>query len=141
MYLLPASKKHLWWPIVKPLLEKAYSKTNVETFKSIGELEDDIAQEYQYCFISSDKSYAGVFDIIEGSRSNVLHFWLSGGEEPEGGWKEVDEFLTKVALVFDCKYIQLEGRLGWKKLTEPLGYSLDSVLMIKEVTNEPISVS
>lgn len=133
MYLLPVSRIDTWWPKVCPLLSKAFLKTNVGEFITIDSLKSRIEAQEEHCFVSNDLKYAGVFSIREEHGFNVLYFWLSGGEEPTVGWEEVDKFLCEVALVFGCKYIQLEGRLGWKRLTEPLGYSLDSIIMIKEV--------
>lgn len=141
MYLLPASRINDWWPEVEPLLLKAYLKTNVGLFREIDDLKKDLESEVEFCFVSQDLTYAGVFNIREYQGFSVVYFWLSGGEEPLVGWEGIDSFLHQIAKVFGCSHIQLEGRLGWKRLTEPLGYSLDSIIMIKEVDNESIAIS
>lgn len=134
MYLLPPLRINEWWSAVEPLLLKAWDKTNLSSFLDIEDVRDWLEEEKQFCFISEDKKYAGVFRINSGRKGNTLYFWLSGGEEPTGGWDAVDKFLTSISYVFNCKYIQLEGRLGWKKKVEPFGYKVDSLILIKEVT-------
>ena len=133
MYLLPPKTINRWWHLVEPLLSKAWDKTNVGSFLDIDDVKCLLEEEKHYCFISGDKEYAGVFRVKVGSKGNTLYFWLSGGEEPSGGWVEVDEWLQELANVFNCKYIQLEGRLGWKRKVEPFGYKVDSLILIKEV--------
>lgn len=129
MYLLNPSNSDKWLPIVEPLLHKAYEKTKVGIFVPKEELREDLIKGDQHCFISPDLKYAGVFSVTD----KTVKFWLSGGEEPLGGWKAVDQFLEKMCHLFDKPYIQLEGRLGWKRKVEPLGYEVDSLIMIKTV--------
>lgn len=130
MYLLNPSNADKWLPIVEPLLHKAYDKTNVGKFVDKGALKASLSEGTNHCFVSEDLKYAGVFYVTD----KAIRFWLSGGEEPIGGWNVVDEFLMSMAQMFDKPYIQLEGRLGWKRKVEPLGYEVDSLVLIKEVS-------
>lgn len=138
IYLMNPETHDGWLPIVTPLLSKAYETTNIGTFKRLDDVRYNLSVGKEWCFLSEDCKCAGVFDVLEvvGGKK-VLHFYLCGGEEPSGGWKDVDGFLEEVARVWGCSYIQLEGRLGWKRKVEPLGYKVDSLVLIKEVADEP----
>lgn len=133
MYLLSKDSIEGWWPLVSPLLSKAWDSTAIGDLLSLSDVRDKLSDGSYYCFVSGDRAYAGVFSVCESPRCRYVYFFLSGGQEPSGGWVAVDDFLTEVATVFGCKYIQLEGRLGWKRKVEPLGYKVDSLLLTKEV--------
>lgn len=134
MYLLPKDCIDGWWPLVSPLLAKAWDTTPVGDSLSLQDVRSRLESGGHHCFITSDRKLAGVFSCYDTPKAKFLNFYLNGGEEPDCGWQGVDEFLTEVAKVFGCQFIQLEGRLGWKRKVEPLGYRVDSLIMTKEVT-------
>lgn len=136
MYLLPKDLLEGWWPMVAPLISKAWESTLIGNLLSLEDIRQKLESGSCYCFISSDAQYAGVFTVKTTPKCSYIHFFLSGGQEPTGGWEAVDDFLQEVAKVFGCKYIHLEGRLGWKRKVEPLGYRVDSLLLTKEVDYE-----
>lgn len=141
IYLMNPETILEWKSLVEPLLAKGYEATNIGDFKRMDDLMYDISVRKAFCFLTDDLRYAGVFDVIEGVDQKILHFFLSGGSEPKDGWEGVDVFLTEVARIFGCSKIQLEGRLGWKRKVEPLGYKVDSLVMIKEVADESLEVA
>jgi hypothetical protein len=133
MYLLSKDVIEGWWPMVAPLLSKAWDTTQIGALMSLSDVRDKLESGVYHCFISSDKSYSGVFSIAQSPKCRYLKFFLSGGQEPSDGWEAVDKFLREVSQVFGCSRIYLEGRVGWKRKVEPLGYTVDSLLMTKEV--------
>ena len=129
MQLLNPASADKWLPIVEPLLHKTYEKTNVGIFVDKGALRESLKEGTNHCFVSDDCKYAGVFYVSEKS----IRCWMLGGEEPDAGWSEVDTFLGEMAKVFEKPYVQIEGRLGWKRKLGHLGYEVDSLILIKEV--------
>ena len=129
MQLLNPASAHLWLPIVEPLLHKTYETTNVGNFVDKEVLRESLKEGTNHCFLSDECKYAGVFYTSEQS----VRCWMLGGEEPDNGWSEVASFLEDMAKLFGKPYVQIEGRLGWKRKLGHLGYEVDSLILIKEV--------
>lgn len=135
VYLLNPSAIEGWWPMVAPLLEKVWLKTPTGIHETIEDLIQDLAVGLSYCFVDEDKRFAGVFTVNEGRHQKYLMLYTAGGEAPAGGWEEVDSFLEQMAEVFGCSCIQVQGRLGWKRELQPLGYNFDYVTLTKEASH------
>lgn len=129
MQLLNPASAHLWLPIVEPLLHKTYETTNVGIFVDKEVLRESLKEGTNNCFLSDECKYAGVFYTSE----QAVRCWMLGGEEPDNGWSEVTSFLEDMAKLFGKPYVQIEGRLGWKRKLGHLGYEVDSLILIKEV--------
>ncbi len=129
MQLLNPASSHKWLPIVEPLLHKAYDTTNVGIFVDKEVLRESLKDGTNHCFLSDECEYAGVFYVSE----NSIRCWMLGGKEPDTGWSEVSDFLDSMAKIFKKPYVQIEGRLGWKRKLRHLGYEVDSLILIKEV--------
>ncbi len=134
-YLLNPSSIEGWWPLVAPLLSKVWVKTSTGVHDDMEDLVKDLAVGISYCILDEDQSFAGVFTVESGRKSKCLLMYLGGGEEPKGGWKEVDGFLEQMAEMFGCSHIQIQGRLGWKRPLSDLGYQLEHITMMKEAAH------
>lgn len=126
-------------PKVTPGLSRAETKTNLAGFWNVDVLLQAILQQEALAFYQEESGYAGVFYFGSTPLCRTLNFFWSG-KDPDNevpvDYAEVDQFLIKVAKHSGCKYISCEGRKGWKAILSPLGYTEDSVIYTKEVSNE-----
>lgn len=127
-------------PLASAGLSRGLSIGNLGKLWSIPKLADHLINYSVYGFYQEESKYSGVFSIVETPLEKVLYFFWSGREETgvPVDYQEVDKFLVEVAMCFGCRYIQLEGRKGWKPIVESLGYSLDSYSFIKELSYESL---
>ncbi|HKY44824.1 MAG TPA: hypothetical protein VJM50_17160, partial [Pyrinomonadaceae bacterium] len=90
-------------------------------------------------FLQEESGYAGAFTISQTPLMRSIYFFWSGKDKANKvpiNHHEVDEFLIAAARHFNCSQIICEGRAGWSKIVEPLGYVEDSRVYIKEVSHE-----
>ena len=124
------------WDRVTPGLSRALDKTTLGEFWDLKGLRSAINYGMLYGFHQVDSGYSGVYSIVETPKAKQLTFFWSG-KNPENphpiDYNAIDEHLKHMARIFDCTHISCEGRVGWKKTLEPLGYSPDGSLYLKRV--------
>lgn len=118
---------------------RASEKTTIDSFWDSETLFQHLINFEAFAFIEEKSGYCGVFQFSYSPKAKILNFFWSG-KDPDNpnpvDWGYIDEFLEYTAKGNQCTIIQCEGRRGWKKILEPLGYIEDSVLFIREVPNE-----
>ncbi|UVN13822.1 hypothetical protein FBPa29_0072 [Pseudomonas phage vB_PaeP_FBPa29] len=85
--------------------------------------------------------FTPLIQVSQAPLGNILHFFWSGkmpGNETPVDYSEVDDFLGQFAQRVNCRFIQCEGRRGWKPTLEKLGYTEDSVSFYREVTPDEL---
>jgi hypothetical protein len=124
------------WDKITPGLFRALDKTTLGEFWDLPSLRVALSLGTVYGFYQASSGYSGIYCISESPKAKQLTFFWSG-KDPENetpiDYEAVDKHLEIVAKVFGCSYISCEGRVGWKKTLEPLGYSPDGSLYLKRV--------
>jgi hypothetical protein len=124
------------WDKVTPGLSRALDKTTLGEFWDLEGLKDAIQAERFFGFYQVDSGYSGIYSIGETPKAKQLTFFWSG-KHPENprpiDYTAIDEHLKHMARIFGCTHISCDGRAGWKKTLEPLGYSPDGSLYLKRV--------
>ena len=122
-----------------PGLSRALEKTSLGKSWDIQSLSDNVINFEAYAFLQEESGYAGVFTISQTPLMRSLYWFWSGKDEANKvpiDYPEVDAFLIAAARHFNCSQLLCEGRKGWGKVGEPLGYVEDSRIYIKEVSHE-----
>ena len=122
-----------------PGLSRAVTKTSLGESWSIQTLHDHLINYQAYAFIQEETGYAGAFTISQTPLMRSIYFFWSGKDisnKTPVDYTEVNDFLIAAARHFECTQIIAEGRKGWEKIVEPLGFREDSRVYIKEVPHE-----
>ncbi|AJD82752.1 hypothetical protein [Pseudomonas phage ZCPS1] len=128
-------------PTVAPALARAFNRTDLGKFWDFEHLVHSLVNYEAFVFYQEESGYAGVLQVSQAPLGNILHFFWSGkmpGNETPIDYSEVDEYLGQLAQKMGCRFIQCEGRRGWKPTLEKLGYTEDSVTFYREVTPDEL---
>lgn len=137
--LINRSNIDLELPKMSKALLRAEEKTPIGKFWSIEALYDNLVNGEVVAFQQVESGYYGVLQTTSSPLAKILSFFWSGKDidnTTPADWEEVDAFLQHAAKQLGCSLILCEGRRGWKSILEPLGYSEDSVVFLKEVSHE-----
>lgn len=133
--LVPPHRVEEFWPVVRPLLEKAL-RFQVYPVDVNDILNGLINRKAQLWLI-----YEGDLDIIGAFTSAIddYHGTLIARIEHLGAERS-DEWMHILVNTFESwcrdvgvKYIEVPGRRGWEKIVKPHGYSADIVIYKKEL--------
>lgn len=73
------------------------------------------------------------FEVLKGtSAKTFLNIVWSGGAEIKAALPEFNKLADKLCVQFDCEWIEMTGRVGWKRLLKPLGFNEAVVTMKRE---------
>ena len=120
--------------VAKRGLERAITGTTFGQFWDLPSAEEGLEKGHLGGFIQVESGYSGIFTVRETPLSRQLYFFWSGKDplnETKIDFEEIDRFLTALSKDCQCTHIFCEGRTGWKKILEPLGYILESHSYIK----------
>lgn len=137
--LLTRKNVYELFPELSKGLSRAFENTTIGSYWNLESLFQHLINFEVYAFIEEDSGYCGVFQVCSSPLSRTLNFFWSGKHEDNDtpvDWDYIDEFLQHAARDLHCQFIQCEGRVGWKKILEGRGYSVDSSLFTKEVSYE-----
>ena len=112
-----------------PGLSRAITKTSLGESWDLQSLADHIVNFAAYAFIQEETGYAGAFTISQTPLKRSIYFFWSGKDvnnKTPVDFNEVFDFLQVAARHFNCTQIIAEGRKGWAKIVEPLGFREDS---------------
>lgn len=117
-------------------LERALTKTSLGKYWSIQSCFDSMINFVVYGFHQHESQYSGIFYIADAPHRRTLHvFW--GGKDPSNDTpidlEELDNFLQAAAKYFQCQSILVEGRAGWGKWIDKLGYHEDTRSYVKSL--------
>ena len=87
-------------------------------------------------FYQEQSGYSGVYCICELPISRQLYFFWSGKDKDihqRADYDELDRYLLEKSQALSCDTLRLEGRPGWKKILEPLGFTTTSYIFQKAV--------
>lgn len=128
---------------IEPLLERAAGRTN--GFYSIYDLIGFIYGKSHQLWIVADDDSKRILAILmttirESLKKRILDLQFAASVEDSGSllkdFREVmNDELDNFAVINNCDAIQIEGRRGWKKVMEPVGYKEVAVVLEKEVTH------
>lgn len=143
IYLINRSNLKDLYPKMSKGLLRAFEKTDLGSFWSMEDLLNHIINDEVIVFGQEASDFFGVLQTSHSPRNKILSFFWSG-QDPANttpiDFDEVDAFLTHVARQLQCGVIQCDGRLGWTPIMRARGYSLDSALFTRKVTDEPPTV-
>lgn len=124
------------WSRIECGLSRAIDKTTLGEFWDMESLRDYLLSDKLFGFYQTQSGYAGIYSISDTPKARQLTFFWSGKDQNNDNkvdYNEVAEHLNEVATIFGCTHISCEGRVGWKKILEPLGYSTDGSLYLKRL--------
>lgn len=137
--LLNRNNAYELFPKIALGLSRALGKTTIGAYWDFDTLFQHLINFEAYAFIEEDSGYCGVFQVTESPKAKTLNFFWSGKHSSNNvpvDWDLIDEFLEAAARDLGCKFVQCEGRAGWKKILSDRGYQEDSVIYTKEVSYE-----
>lgn len=77
------------------------------------------------CFIA--------FEVLRSSSNKTfLNVIWSGGEGIELALEEFNRIADHLAESFECEWIEMTGRVGWKRMLKPFGFTEASVTLKRE---------
>ncbi len=119
------------WHTVAPLLKKAFDRVDYPF--SMDEILDRITSTDMQLWITHDAKLAWITRILVMPRYKVLELVACGGKGLDECIAESDRLFTAFASHHGCKYIEAQGRRGWEKVAQPLGYQFGWITLRKEV--------
>lgn len=137
MYHVDADNVDELWGLMSPGLERALYKTALELTWSLDDGYDAVKSGSLFGFYQPESGYSGLYSISHTPKAKLL-YWFWSGKHPDNNTPlddaEVVEYLNTAAKVFECKYIQAEGRPGFKVWANAQGFIPDSHNWLREVT-------
>lgn len=124
------------WPLVVPGLKRPLENTSLGEFWDLASLHNQLQEGKVFGFYQEFSGYSGIYSITTTPKATQLTFFWSGKDEDAVGpidYGEVNNYLHRAAQVFQCTHISCEGRVGWKRVLEPLGYETDGSLYLKRI--------
>lgn len=125
-------------------LQRALDGTTFGQFWDIPSAQAGLTDGSLGAFHQIESGYSGIFTIRETPLSRQLYFFWSGKDplnETKIDFNEVNTFLESVSQACQCTHIFCEGRTGWKKILEPMGYILESHSYIKKAMSSSLRAS
>lgn len=122
--------------VAKRGLQRALDGTTFGEFWDLPNAELELLSGDLGCFHQVESGYSGIFTLRSTPLSRQLYFFWSGKDplnKTQIDFKEVDEFLLGISEELKCTHIVCEGRAGWKKIIEPLGYIQECHSYIKGI--------
>lgn len=119
------------WHLAEPLLWKAFKR--VDYPYTMAEIAGKIESCDMQLWMTHDLDMAWVTQILVFPRYKVFEIVAGGGEGLDEWLVDSDELFTAFASHHGCKYIEVQGRPGWTKVTKPLGYAPVWTTIRKEV--------
>ena len=124
------------WPLMVSGLKRPLENTSLGEFWDMESLYSRLQVGLLLGFYQESSGYSGIYSLNQAPKALELRFFWSGKDplnETPIDFQEVNEYLQKAAQVFECTHITCEGRVGWKKVLEPLGYETDGSLYLKRI--------
>lgn len=117
--LLWYERKHL----VEEALKKGYDTHTID------EVEERLEAGYAQLFVSDNSAMVVELPRINGELA--AHIWLAGGDMEE--LLELEEHMTEWSKQQGCKYVTINGRLGWERVLRDRGYNRIKVTLKKDL--------
>lgn len=124
------------WPLMVSGLKRPLENTSLGEFWDMESLYSHLQVGLLLGFYQESSGYSGIYSLNQAPKALELRFFWSGKDplnDTPIDFQEVNEYLQKAAQVFECTHITCEGRVGWKKVLEPLGYETDGSLYLKRI--------
>lgn len=97
---------------------------------------DNVINFQVFCFLQQESGLAGVLSVNTTPKLRILN-WFWTGKHPASkvlpDYEELDSFLVDMAKELGCQRIMCDGRRGWEKVGQPLGYHEAGRVYIKHV--------
>ena len=126
-----------YWELMKPGIERALLENNSYKSWDIESVYDQLHNAQAFGFYLRESGVSGVYTLVEHPLRNLIYVYWAG-QHPDNkatpDWEEVDAYLVAIAKTVGASSILIEGRKGWVKKLDHLGYSLETVNLTKEVT-------
>lgn len=119
-----------------PGLQRELDRSDLDECWDIQALYDHVVNFQAYALLQEESGLAGVFCINETPFMRILNlFWL--GKDPDNktpcDYKELDQFLVHAGEHFGCARVVCDGRKGWARVVEPLGYRDSGRVYVKSI--------
>ena len=119
------------WHVAAPLLKKAFDRVDYPFSM------DEILGKVEACdmqlWMTHNLQMAWLTRILVFPRYKVLEVVAAGGKGIDDWLAASDALFTAFASHHGCKYVEVQGRPGWTKVGQPLGYSPVWTTLRKEV--------
>lgn len=119
------------WHQIEPLLKKAFAAVDYPL--TLLDVIDAVQKSEMQLWMTHDAKMAWMTQIIVYPRYKVFLIISGGGEGIEDWLQEADSLFTAFASHHGCKYVEIQGRRGWVRVGEPLGYTPIYTTIRKEV--------
>jgi hypothetical protein len=124
------------WDHFKPYLERATERAGFEA----GQINEAAREQVRdgrlmlvHIFDALETQAVAACELVELNDGRSLHVrWLSGSNI-EGWIDEIHEGLRTLANANNCKWVTLNGRLGWRKLLKSHGMTPVAITLRAEV--------
>ena len=84
-------------------------------------------------FFWPGKRSAAITEVLEFPRKRCMHIFLAAGDMEE--LKEMEPCFVEFAKHFECDFVSLSGRAGWKKSLKDMGYKAAHISLFKKVNH------
>lgn len=126
-----------YWPLMEPGLSRALLESNSSKSWDIESVRGQLEEAAAFGFYIKESGLSGVYGLIEHPLRNLVYVYWAG-QHPDfhntPDYEELDAYLQAVARTVGASSILIEGRKGWERKLKGLGYSLETVNLLKEVT-------
>lgn len=119
------------WHRAEPLLKKAFDRVDYPF--TMAEVAGKVESSDMQLWMTHDLGTAWLTRILVFPRYKVLEVVACGGKDMDDWLPDLDALLTAFASHHGCKYVEVQGRAGWGKVGEPLGYRFGWITIRKEV--------
>lgn len=137
MYHVDAENVDELWGLMAPGLARALDKTALGLTWGLGDGYEAVKSGELFGFYQPHSGYSGLYMLSQTPKARLL-YWFWSGKHPDNNTPlddaEVVSYLNTAAKIFECKYIQAEGRPGFKVWANAQGFIPDSHNWLREVT-------
>ena len=91
------------------------------------------AVDEQDMFFWPGKNSAAITEVLDFPRKRCMHIFLAAGDMDE--LKEMEPCFVEFAKHFECDFVSLSGRAGWKKSLKDMGYEAAHLSLFKKVNH------
>lgn len=125
------------WPLVEETFEEVFDKLGYQE-KSLESIKEDIkkCKSQLFCTFTPSGEFRAFLltSISDWDYHRVLTLEVLGGGD-ERDWRILEKTCREFAKSQKCDIMRVEGRLGWSRKLEPLGYKEMARIYVRRLDN------